>query len=265
MSENSSNPQKKSKISKILISGFLIILLISGFFLYKDYEDRKVLISDLTRQVQNSMLIDELNSKKESVEKIGNLELMKIYNQKLDSFKIKQAKNSEELFKIDKNSLDTENLALFNSKLSDIEKKVQETAQKEKLEKEKADKLKETLKNPKPLPEYKVVKRDADELKDNVYLVTGKIIQLELSKYSNDNTNLYSGYIRLDISNEEYGNELIYLEYFGEKPNIFEKDTKEFTLISTGTYTYESVAGYKITLPSFKAAKIKGQDIKIFT
>ena len=182
--------------------------------------------------------------------------------------KIKAITTSEQLDKFDKITMTTdleraewetkrvqlekENMARLNAISQKKEKEKKAEEEKVRIEKELKEKQ---LNNAELLPEYKVIKRDSEELKGRLYKVTGKVIQLQISKVIPE-SDLYIGVIRLNVSKTQYGDDIIYLTYSGKKLDFFEGDTKEFIVSSTGNYTYESQAKYTITLPSFKIEKV---------
>jgi Skp family chaperone for outer membrane proteins len=104
------------------------------------------------------------------------------------------------------------------------------------------------INNAPSLPEYKVLKRDANELKGNYYKVYGKVVQIQVGSGISA--------IRLSVNPGKYlDNDLIYIVGQG-KVDVFEGDFATFILKSNGEYTYESQAGYKITLPLFGIEKL---------
>jgi len=138
------------------------------------------------------------------------------------------------------------------AKEEEVKRKEEERVEAERLAKEEAERKarEEKLSSPQPFPEWKVLKRDANSLVGNIYETRGKVLQIQ---YAGD----YSA-IRLDISNEEYNfsvtDYIIYIEA-DSKVDVFEGDIVTFVLESTGEYTYESISGYNITLPSFEFIK----------
>jgi hypothetical protein len=261
LSENI-KPEKKWYIQKKFIIPFIILTIlftIIGSVINLNnqiYNDRQELIAKVTKGIKLSTTLDELKKSREAVDNISTKEVDEEYNQRLYNLQIAGSNDLLDIKQIKKYLLNSDNLQAYNKKLTQYE--TEEVAKE--LEKKK---LEEMIKNPTAMPEYKVIKRDYDDLKGKAYKVTGKIVQLQLEKYD-PKSDLYSGMIRLSLSNDKYfDDDMIYLTYFGLKPDIFEKDTKEFVLIGSGLYTYETTMGGKITLPSFKIAKITGQDIKI--
>ena len=107
-----------------------------------------------------------------------------------------------------------------------------------------------------PLPEFRVLKRDAKELgaltaTNNIYKFKGKVIQILIDK--NENGNFVST-MRVNI--DSIPNQTVWLDYDG-KADLFEGDIRNFTALCTGEYTYISKTNYNITLPSFLVYDIK--------
>jgi uncharacterized membrane protein len=185
----------------------------------------------------------------------------KIYNEKLTTLtsKIKGSKdlaeikmNIAEAEKIDGNPLKNVYENKFNEMKSEAEKRLKKAEEdlRQAEEKQKARDL--AIANPTPLPEYKVVKRDSEELKDKTFKTKGKIVQLQMEKIGTN----YFAVIRLDISGERFGDDMLYLNYLGEKIQKFEGDIIEVVITGAGDYTYTTTSNGKITLPSFKLEKI---------
>lgn len=89
---------------------------------------------------------------------------------------------------------------------------------------------------------YKVLERDADSLIGKKVFYKGQVFTIQASKnYSV--VQLYVTYKGYDIWDDQ-----AYMEYPG-KMNVFKEDIIKIWGVVDGLYTYESVAGYNITVP----------------
>lgn len=98
---------------------------------------------------------------------------------------------------------------------------------------------------------YKKLARTPDKYEGKKYKFTGKIIQVMESDY-------YTCY-RIDVTKGKYGfwDDTVYVEYWGNSDKRFlEDDIVTFYGESEGLYTYESVLGSSITIPSIDAKYI---------
>ena len=182
------------------------------------------------------------------------IETTKLQIQKIEADKLaNEEKKKLDEFKSDQDKKD--NL------LREEEKKKQELAKAEADKKAEEDRVfQESVKrdadkkaNPPQLPEWKVLKKDAIEFKGNNYKFKGKIIQYQSE----------SGITVIRASTEDAprNNYSVtdYIVYMlaPTKIDAFEGDTKTFYVTSTGDYTYETITGAKITLPSFIIYDVK--------
>lgn len=95
---------------------------------------------------------------------------------------------------------------------------------------------------------YKKLARTPDKYEGKKFKFTGKIIQVMEADY-------YTCY-RIDVTKGEYGiwDDTVYVEYRGNSDKRFlEDDIVTFYGESGGLYTYESVLGSSITIPSIDA------------
>jgi hypothetical protein len=92
---------------------------------------------------------------------------------------------------------------------------------------------------------FKKLNKNADEYKGTYVKYTGKLIQVMAS----------DGQEEYRLALDKYYNQVIYVVYYG-KTDFVEDD--KVTVIGTiiGAYTYESTAGYKITVPSMVADSV---------
>ena len=95
--------------------------------------------------------------------------------------------------------------------------------------------------------EYRVLDRDAETLIDKKIKQRGKVLQIMVG------SGLTS--IRLAVTESNYGwsaSDVIYITYFGDT-DIYKDDIVTFYGTIIGFYTYESTAGYNITIPHIHA------------
>jgi len=95
--------------------------------------------------------------------------------------------------------------------------------------------------------EFRVLKKDADSLKGERIKLKGEVLQILEQSGSAD--------IRLAVTRTSYGwsyNDVVYVVYLGTT-DIYEEDVITVWGEVSGSYTYESIAGYNITLPLVRA------------
>jgi hypothetical protein len=170
--------------------------------------------------------------------------------------KEEEAKKAEEAIKIQEEKAKVDkDIADEKIRIAEEEKRIKEESDKkienDRIEAENkakavadATRLAE-LNKPKPLPEYKIVKRDADELKGNKYIFTGKVLENRIENglsVARVNVNLL----------DSYSDEILLILYDG-KLDFFEDDIVEISGEMTGQFTYKSQANFTITVPSIKA------------
>lgn len=91
--------------------------------------------------------------------------------------------------------------------------------------------------------EFRVLDKNPESLKGTKYCTTGKVIQIMEGATETN--------FRMDVTQGEYGywDDTIYASHMGKMPGIYEDSIINIWGEVMGSYTYESVAGYSITLP----------------
>ncbi|MBR5497455.1 MAG: zinc ribbon domain-containing protein [Clostridia bacterium] len=101
---------------------------------------------------------------------------------------------------------------------------------------------------------YKDIARMPDNYVGKNVVFTGEVVQVMESSYSNNVT------YRIDVTKDEYGywDDTVYVTYELPEgaPRILEDDIVKFYGICEGTYTYETVLGSSLTIPSVEALYI---------
>lgn len=94
---------------------------------------------------------------------------------------------------------------------------------------------------------YDSLARNPDTYKDQKAKISGKVLQVQ------EGTSLYYGYMRLAVDGSY--DQVIYVEYDSTKldSRILEDDYVTVYGVLTGVYTYETVLGASITIPSISA------------
>lgn len=98
---------------------------------------------------------------------------------------------------------------------------------------------------------YKDIARLPDNYLDKNVMFTDEVIQVMESSWTNSVT------YRINVTKDEYGywDDTVYVTYELPEgaPRILEDDIVKFYGICKGTYTYESVLGSSVTIPSVEA------------
>lgn len=101
---------------------------------------------------------------------------------------------------------------------------------------------------------YKDIARLPDNYVDKNVVFTGEVIQVQESSWSNQ------AIYRINVTKDDYGywEDTVYVKYQLPEgaPRILEEDIVTFYGVCEGTYTYESVLGSSITIPSVSALYI---------
>lgn len=126
------------------------------------------------------------------------------------------------------------------------EKKAQIEAQKAEAEKAKIQAFKDGCQT----VEYRVLKKNPNTYKNVALTYTGQVVQIiEESGLT---------FMRVNITQDEYGywNDTVAVFYLGSI-DVYEDDVIQFWGIGGGSYTYESTAGWNITIPRVDAKYIE--------
>ncbi len=107
---------------------------------------------------------------------------------------------------------------------------------------------------------YKVINKDADRLKGRKYKITRQVFQIQDAGAGQ----YWEGYpgeleprtsILLSVTNEGYGfwDDNVAVAYEGRLKNVYENDIITVYGTCIGQYSYESIAGYNMTVPAIEA------------
>jgi hypothetical protein len=129
------------------------------------------------------------------------------------------------------------------------EKKVQVEAEKAEAEKAKIQTFKDSCQT----VEYRILKKNPDAYKDQKLTYTGEIVQIIEEPGIT--------FMRVNITRDEYGywNDTVAVFYLGSI-DVYEEDIIQFWGIGGGSYTYESTAGWNITIPRIDAKYVEKLD-----
>lgn len=96
--------------------------------------------------------------------------------------------------------------------------------------------------------DYREILKNPNKFKDERAQFTGTVLEIHENEISLGETETY---LRLDVGNDD----VIYIDYFSWSgmEEVFEGDVITVQGRMTGSKTYESVAGYQITIPSMEA------------
>jgi hypothetical protein len=133
------------------------------------------------------------------------------------------------------------------------EKKAQVEAEKAQAEAEKAEAEKakiQAFKDSCQTIEYRILKKNPDVYKDKKLTFTGQIVQILEEEGLT--------FMRVNITKDEYGywDDTVAVFYLGSI-DVYEDDIIQFWGIGGGSYTYESTAGWNITIPRIDAKYIE--------
>lgn len=129
------------------------------------------------------------------------------------------------------------------------EKKAQVEAEKAEAEKAKIQTFKDSCQT----VEYRILKKNPDAYKDQKLTFTGEIVQIIEEPGIT--------FMRVNITKDEYGywDDTVAVFYLGSI-DVYEDDIIQFWGIGGGSYTYESTAGWNITIPRIDAKYVEKLD-----
>jgi hypothetical protein len=133
------------------------------------------------------------------------------------------------------------------------EKKAQVEAEKAQAEAKKAEAEKakiQAFKDSCQTIEYRILKKNPDVYKDKKLTFTGQIVQILEEEGLT--------FMRVNITKDEYGywDDTVAVIYLGSI-DVYEDDIIQFWGIGGGSYTYESTAGWNITIPRIDAKYVE--------
>ena len=136
------------------------------------------------------------------------------------------------------------------------EKKAQVEAEKAQAEAEKAEAEKakiQAFKDSCQTIEYRILKKNPDVYKDKKLTYTGEIVQIIEEPGIT--------FMRVNITKDEYGywDDTVAVIYLGSI-DVYEDDIIQFWGTGGGSYTYESTAGWNITIPRIDAKYVEKLD-----